>query len=192
MSREGNWAVAQFESGYHGYAVELGATDGLFLSNTKVLEDNGWTVLCIEPNPMHHEALSRTRKLCLRCACDREPRVRAELEVMGNQPPYSHAVLRYTNGPPAEAQFGRSHKVLTTVLTLDQCLTVCGFPLLDVLSLDVDGIERDILAGLDLARWKPKVVIIEEHRERALSDALPGYRYAQRIGDNGCYLRTAP
>lgn len=187
---EGAWAIHQFPDGYSGYAVELGALDGEYLSNTRLLEEKGWTVLCIEPNPTHHDALTRNRKLVLRCACDRVPAQSVTLLQMGNDGPRTHSTIRNPGGEPSAMQFGRVAAFDTTVLTLHQCLSVVGFPRLDLLSLDVDGIERDILAGIDLVRrWTPKVVIVEESAERIMSDALPQYTYSHRISENGCYVR---
>jgi hypothetical protein len=47
------------------------------------------------------------------------------------------------------------------VRTLDWCLEEVKFPRLDFLSLDVDGIEMEVLKGFDLARWQLKVAAIE-------------------------------
>ena len=51
---EDEWILKQFPEGFRGYAVEIGALDGQYISNTWLLEQNGWTCLCIEPNPTHH------------------------------------------------------------------------------------------------------------------------------------------
>lgn len=150
--REDVWLLEQFPEGYQGYAVELGALDGTFLSNTKMLEERGWTVLCIEPNPRHQEALRAARKLVFTCACDRIPKVKAQM--------WECDVIRHTKTTfEGERETGEPFEV--AVLTLDQCLMVAGFPRLDVLSLDVDGIELDIIEGFDIERWKPKAVVIE-------------------------------
>jgi len=43
-----------------GFFVEAGAGDGVHLSNTKILEENGWSGICVEPNEMF-AALQRNR-----------------------------------------------------------------------------------------------------------------------------------
>lgn len=45
--------------------IEIGAYDGLSGSNTKLLEDHGWTGLAIEPNELAFEQLKQNR----RCVC---------------------------------------------------------------------------------------------------------------------------
>lgn len=189
MSNEAAWAYHLLPEGTPGYACELGALDGVYLSNTLLLEQKGWTVLCIEPSPVHHEALAKNRKLVLRCACDQEPKARSTLYQMGHWGHATHAILRPERDWPSAHQLGHTTEFPTTVLTLDQCLEIVGFPRLDVLSLDVDGIERSILAGFDLKRWSPLGIIIEEGTERCMSDCLPGYEYVRREGENGLYRR---
>jgi FkbM family methyltransferase len=171
------WIDLQFPPDFKGYAVELGALDGVNLSNTLHLEQRGWTVLCIEPNPRHHEALTKNRKLVMRCACDSEPRVRAKLFEVAQIEGDTYTALRFDNPYWKVPPQGFKATYETTVLTLDQCLVVAGFPRLDVLSLDVDGLEREILIGLDVPKWKPKVVVVEEIGPVGLmADLLIGYR----------------
>ena len=49
-----------------GYFVEVGAGDGVNLSNTHLLETVlGWRGLLIEPNPLFHASIRRNRKAAL-------------------------------------------------------------------------------------------------------------------------------
>jgi len=45
--------------------------------------------------------------------------------------------------------------------TLDALLADEGVSTIDVLVIDTEGFEAEVLAGFDLRRWKPKVLIIE-------------------------------
>ena len=61
------WVAAATGYKRSGFFVELGAGDGLYLSNTAALEEHlGWTGICIEPVPRQYGELIRNR----RCACD--------------------------------------------------------------------------------------------------------------------------
>jgi len=174
------WLLSQFPEGYQGYAVELGALDGTYISNTRLLEEKGWTCLCIEPNPRHQEALRRDRKLVLTCACDSEPKVR---EYMYEPPGILNNTLARFEGDSHASEFP------ATVLTLDQCLEVVAFPRLDVLSLDVDGIEHRIIEGFDIERWMPKAVIIEYDGDDRLGPFLHrGYKQVGVGSDDNRYL----
>jgi FkbM family methyltransferase len=181
------WLLEQFPEGYKGYAVELGAVDGTYISCTKLLEERGWEVLCIEPNPFHQKELRAARKLVLQCACDNAPRVSAMM--WENAQVLGRTLTGFSDaGPHHDIQFN------ATVLTLDQCLMVVGFPSLDVLVLDVDGVERRIIDGFDIDRWKPKAVIIEGDASGRLDPFLErGYKQVGvRMDDNRLLLRGEP
>ena len=48
-------ALEAFPGVRDGYFVDLGAADGVRKSNTKVLEDLGWSGLCVDPFPANME-----------------------------------------------------------------------------------------------------------------------------------------
>jgi FkbM family methyltransferase len=195
---EDEWIRDQFPPGYRGYACELGALDGAAHSNTLLLEQSGWDVLCIEPNPDCWGPLVANRKLCLRCACDAEPRDKATLwtrggvqDEPGRHKVWIHSVLR-TAGHTKEID-DEWKPFETTVLTLNQCLMATGFDRLDVLSLDVDGIEWDILKGFDFDRWRPKVLCIEVFGRHDFGEWIRshGYTPVALVGHNTMFLSEA-
>ena len=53
--------------------------------------------------------------------------------------------------------------------------------LIDVLSIDVEGMEMRVLSSLDFDRYQPKVVVVESH-ERAIDDIIQGELYQFLIG----------
>ena len=64
--------------------------------------------------------------------------------------------------------------------TLSSILDRVGAPEVDLLSLDVEGFEPSVLAGLDLDRHAPRWVLVEVHNEetdRPPIDAVIGARY---------------
>src|SRR5205814_5378637 len=78
------------------------------------------------------------------------------------------------------------------VRTLDDILFEARAPLgFDFLSIDVEGHELEVLSGFDLARWRPRLVLLEDHvgnlnKHRFLRSA--GYRLIRRYGNNGWYV----
>jgi len=184
------WLIDQFPQGFTGYAVELGALDGTTISCTKLLEERGWTVLCIEPNPRHQSALRSSRRLVMTCACDREPSVKATMWEDPTTPGFTLTSLQ-PDGVAVIRDRTAWTSFVTTVLTLDQCLMVAGFPSLDVLVLDVDGIEARIIQGFDIDRWNPKAVIVEgEADDRLVPFLSRGYKQVGiRPDDNRLLVR---
>lgn len=51
-----------FKNKNTGFYVDIGANDGITLSNTKILEDIGWDGVCIEPLPDSFNKLIKNRK----------------------------------------------------------------------------------------------------------------------------------
>ena len=50
------------------------------------------------------------------------------------------------------------------VRTLDEILTEARAPSpIDLLSVDVEGHELDVLRGFDFARWRPRLILLEDH-----------------------------
>ena len=177
------------------YAVELGAGDGVLLSNTLWFERAGGDVLCIEPHPRLFEDLCVNRKRAVRAACSDHDAEDADLLVY-----FVPGGAHYQVAPmiePVSEEFRYTYMAdkeqvtavaKTPVRTLDRLLTEAGFPRLDYLSLDVDGIEMKVLAGFDIKWWNPAVVLIEnpfDSQEMATWFLDRGYRRAEIGGVRG-------
>jgi len=84
------------------------------------------------------------------------------------------------------------------VRTLDDILTEAAAPApFDFLSIDIEGHEAQALAGFSFARWRPRLILIEDHvtslaKHRLLTRS--GYRLIRRTGLNAWYVprATAP
>ena len=78
------------------------------------------------------------------------------------------------------------------VRTLDDLLEEAAAPTpVDFVSIDVEGHEVEVLSGFDLARWRPRLILVEDHvtnlaTHRFLTRA--GYRLIRRTGLNGWYV----
>ena len=76
--------------------------------------------------------------------------------------------------------------------TLDDILIEARAPVgFDFLSIDVEGHELEVLSGFDLARWRPRLVLLEDFvgnlsKHRFLRAA--GYRLVRRFDNNGWYI----
>jgi hypothetical protein len=78
------------------------------------------------------------------------------------------------------------------VRTLDDILGEARAPVrFDLLSIDVEGHELEVLSGFDLARWQPRLRLLEDHvrnlaKHRFLKAS--GYRLIRRFENNGWYV----
>ena len=67
------------------------------------------------------------------------------------------------------------------------------FPDVSFMKIDVEGHELDVLDGFDLARWRPRLILIEDlllHLGVHRYLTRQGYRCLRRTGINNWYVRA--
>lgn len=140
---EQNWAELGLPE--VGTFCEVGACDGILLSNTYWLEHSkGWSGVLIEPEPRWgFMQKMRPKSTLLKIACGRTLAIS-----LGQHPdcPSLSGELRLD-----------VPRVLVPCLPLETCLR--DLSSLDVLSIDTEGTELDVWATR--GRFSPKLVIIE-------------------------------
>ena len=182
--------VREFFAGAHaGFFVEVGANRPRQESQTWHLEQLGWTGVLIEPQPNLAEELRRMRSaqvFAFACSSPRNAGRNMRLHVAGAL----SALDRERMAPGAEPE----RVIEVPVRTLDDILTEARAPVaFDLLSIDVEGHELEVLGGFDLAHWRPRLVLLEDHvgnleKHRFLRSA--GYRLIRRCENNGWYDRN--
>lgn len=145
----------------NGCYIDVGAYKPIKDSNTYALYQKGWRGIAIEPQP--YQALwqeARPEDLLLSAAVGAEPGF-LELKIYGDS-------LQNTTGAPETIALWERHNVKPTsvirapVLTLNQVIGqhLAGRPI-HLLSIDVEGSERDVLKGLNLSTHRPWVIVVE-------------------------------
>ena len=61
------WHFCNFKEA--GFFLDVGAYDGVTISNTKSFEDQGWTGICAEPHPDYFVVCQQVRRRAVRAAC---------------------------------------------------------------------------------------------------------------------------
>jgi FkbM family methyltransferase len=149
-----------FDQAAEGYFVEVGANDPKSHSQTWFLEDKGWRGILVEPLSRFYAPLCaarpRSRVFQVACGAPGHPPM-AELFVGENS---EHSSLR-RNAVDAGTAYVQTETV--RLLTLDEVLAEAGNPRLDFASIDVEGLQLEVLKGFDLARHKPKLLLVEDH-----------------------------
>lgn len=186
------WELCGF--GAQGYFVEIGAYNGISLSNSYFFEQIGWKGLLVEAHP----------KLVIECE-ERRPLstvVHAALgEVDGGEVNF-HKVrgnegidtLSFVNSDAQHIdrirreggtieEIGVPARTLTSVLDDQECNEI------DWISIDVEGLELAVLRGMDFEKYRPKAILIEANSssaERAISGYLKQHSFAlhMKIGCN--------
>jgi FkbM family methyltransferase len=179
--------VAAFFGNIKGYFVEVGANDPRERSQTWHLEQAGWTGILIEPQPDLATKLRANRKAKIfEVAC-------SSPENAGRELPLHVAGPLSTLDRKHMAPGATPEKVITVpIRTLDSILMEAGCPAkFDFLSIDVEGHEIEVLRGFDIAHWRPRLILLEDHvadlsKHRYLTAS--GYRIVRRHENNGWYV----
>ena len=176
-----------------GFIVEVGAFDGIYLSNSYALEQMGWRALCVEPHPRFFDVCRRNRPsaICVHAACVGDPSVRHVDFAADALGIYSGLSVSMRDIERKYAALGRPVAMSTVrvpALTLDEILETSSPSTVDVLSIDTEGHELDVLSGLDPSRHRPRVLLAEANSRSGASAlrrvmARRGYSFLRRIGN---------
>lgn len=134
---------SNFKTG--GYFVEFGATDGMTLSNTYMLEKElGWTGILAEPARMWHTSLeaARSSEICKKAVWAQSGQTLlfhedAELSTLNGFESLKH-----------ETRSGKTYEVETISLN-DLLLEYSAPSYIDFLSVDTEGSEYEVLSNFD-------------------------------------------
>ena len=151
--------VGEFFGGVPGFFVEVGAFEPERWSQTYHLEQIGWTGILIEPQPDLAEKLRQQRHAkvyAVACSSPENSGKRMSLHLAGGMSSLEPHLVTSTVS---------AHGVLEVpVRTLDEILLDAGAPTpIDFLSIDVEGHQIEVLLGLSLVRWRPRLILLEDH-----------------------------
>jgi FkbM family methyltransferase len=190
LEEERRLVRAFFAGAKSGFFVEVGANDPIERSQTWHLEQLGWTGVLVEPLPDLAVKLVKTRTaMVFAVACSSPNNIGRTLPFHVAGPLSS--LHRDRMAPGAELQ----SVIAVPVRTLDDILTEANAPSpIDFLSIDVEGHELEVLHGFDFARWRPRLIMIEDHVSGLAKHwylQSGGYRLIRRVGNNGWYVPAA-
>jgi len=171
-------AMSGFKTG--GTFIEVGAYDGIHMSNTYLLEASyGWNGALVEPNPRQTATFER-RRACLFAKAAWSRSDESLTFRTTSEPALAHlASVGSTDGHDRDD----GENVTVQTITLDDVIARIGAPVtVDYLSIDTEGAEMDVLAGLSLNRLNIRTISVEhahdmERLGRIDATILPhGYR----------------
>lgn len=148
----------------NGCYVDVGAAHPVLDSNTFALYEKGWRGIAVEPLAYgEYWNEERIEDVFVSCALGAKPGettfhiYRDALQISTG----SSATVGHWRGggkAPDEA-------ITVPVVTLDSLLDEhLGGRALHLLAIDVEGMEKDVLEGLDLRKYRPWVVVVEATR----------------------------
>lgn len=162
--RQDMFVLAELGFKRDGYFVEFGATNGVELSNTYMLEKElGWTGILAEPAWVWHDDLikNRTAKICFDCVWSKSHEL-----LSFNQPTSAELSGVICTAPNDEHQDARKvgDKYEVYTVSLFDLLKKYNAPKeIDYLSIDTEGSEFEILNAFDFDAYKIKVITCEHN-----------------------------
>ncbi|MDH7804206.1 MULTISPECIES: FkbM family methyltransferase [unclassified Rhizobium] len=150
----------------NGYFVEFGATDGVYLSNTFLLEEQlGWTGILAEPARVWLEALRENRPRAViddRCVYEKTGAQLMFREVQSDFALSTIVEFSDVDLHRNTRKIGETYPVET--ITLEDLLTQNGAPeVIDFISIDTEGSELSILKGFDFSLFQFNMIACEHN-----------------------------
>ncbi|MGB0715917.1 MAG: FkbM family methyltransferase [Phycisphaerae bacterium] len=186
------WSL--FRQRPHGYFIEIGAYDGVQLSNTCFLESKGWSGLLVEPIPqlaqLAANARPRSEVFATACGAPTSPPV-STFTIANNVPVLSFLKADQDHIDRCLREGAQLVEIQVPVRTVDSLLIETRRQLInrasrspseggnpqhgiwqagkgwsiDVVTIDTEGSELDVLEGFNLERFRPRILIMENDRD---------------------------
>jgi FkbM family methyltransferase len=140
-----------------GFFVDVGSGDGTLHSNTRALEERGWTGLCIDPFPTNmDERTCEVFRSVVYSEAGQSVTFRAAGELGG---------IEDTLGRWRDATTNSELVTFTTVTLADLFDEATVPPFVHFMSLDVEGAELEVLRGLQFDRYRIGSLAVEHNFE---------------------------
>jgi FkbM family methyltransferase len=160
----------------NGYFVDIGSGHGTIGSNSRALEQRGWSGVCVDPFPIHMEG--RTCKMFKEVVFSK-PGLLMTFHTAGGLGGVDETLGEW-NKTAASAP-----TVTVKTVTLDDLLARAGAPqFIQFVSLDIEGAELEALLGFPFDRYHVGAWTIEHNREepkRSRIAALLGQHGYRRV-----------
>jgi FkbM family methyltransferase len=156
-----------------GYYVDIGAHHPTRFSNTALLYEQGWRGLNVDPRPGAKALFDelRPRDTTVEVAVGKEA---GQLEYFI----FDDEALNTLSRDRAESLVATTHyrlvrSVLVSVITLAELLDTYlpKFQSIDLMNVDVEGLDMPVLASNDWSRFKPTHLVVEDLGFKRLDEA---------------------
>jgi FkbM family methyltransferase len=158
------WYISSNEINRTPYFVEFGATDGMTLSNTYLLEKEfGWDGLLCEPGKRWQSKLARNRS----CKIDE----RCVYSTTGMTIPFTEAsegelstISSFAESDSWSDSRKNSKEYIVETVSLEDLLLENNAPKrIDYLSVDTEGSEYEILKNFNFDNWEIDFISVEHN-----------------------------
>jgi len=179
-----------------GFFVDIGAHDGISLSNTKFLEEIGWDGVCIEPHPNVFKKLIENRKCnCVNCAVWNEDTTVNFLSLSGYTEMLSGIYESYDSRHYQRIKnelsiYGGQSELIK--IDAKKFETIIDRKNIDFLSIDTEGSELQILDQINFEEFNIQAICIENNFfEKKFTDFMnsKGYEFHNSVFIDFIYVK---
>jgi FkbM family methyltransferase len=181
------------------WIIDVGANDGISLSNSLPFVKEGWKAVLIEPAPAIFAKLianhgNRKNVTCLQLACSQQP---GEADLHFGSDGEEGFMSTLSSADNEWYRGARSSKsVRVAVDTITNIFKRCSVPSKPgILSVDCEGMDYEALLGLDFAQFRPSIIVTEEYEwepdKHAAKYSLlikANYSLVQKLGCNTFWI----
>ena len=216
-SSHGQDLYAYYILGDNGYFVDIGAHDGKDGSNTYALEKAGWSGICVEPSPIHQEALFKNRSCIIDTSLVYGEKVKKKYFIDSYDENYEEYKAHQELLKGEEHKFINFHAFLggsgivdhldedyedrlkgeyveIETTTLLDILEKHNAPkVIEFLDIDIEGAEFEVIKNFPFDQYEFKIICIEVRPQtrKSITEHLVanGYRYTQDIGQDAIFRK---
>jgi FkbM family methyltransferase len=159
------WILESTNFKHNGYFIDIGAYDGIYHSNTYLLEiDYGWNGVCVEPS-YKYEDLCHNRKCSL---SNKLVYSQDNIDIEFYETPYNMELSgipkHFNNDGHQNTRANFIAKTINTVCLTTLCQQYNSPSVIDYLSIDTEGSELFILQHHDFDQYRFNYISIEHNR----------------------------
>jgi FkbM family methyltransferase len=177
------WVLDKFAYKRGGFFIEFGATDGIMLSNTYLLEKEfGWHGLLAEPNPVFYEKLKINRtSLCSDACISKNTGEKVEFVLADEFGGIGEFALAGKHKDKVNSYKEYDNVIEVMTISLEDFLIQNDAPsYIEYLSVDTEGSEYSILKDFPFDKWNIQLITVEhnfEPQRELIFQLLSAYGY---------------
>jgi FkbM family methyltransferase len=184
---------------YKGVFFDVGAFEPITISNSYHFEKNGWACYCFEANTNGIPLLKQHRANVYNYAISDQDKDIVEFNIVTLRESWTASYSAISLSDEYQRIFGKIpasavSKISVPQKTLNSVITneIPDILRIDIMSLDIEGGELDCLKGLDIHKYKPRVMVIEnampENKTIQMYLEQFGYKLDKQISYNQYYI----
>jgi FkbM family methyltransferase len=150
----------------HGFFIEIGASDGITLSNTYLLETKyKWRGICCEPIPNNFNKLvhNRPNSICYDKAVYNNSGLTVNFDIANNYDLLSGISENIDSRHKSNVDSNKTTIQVQTISLLDVLQNANAPSFIEYMSLDTEGSEFEILKNFDFEKYTFGLIDVEHN-----------------------------